>query len=88
MNMKAKNKQKLPKWFNGAVYKKGAEVTNPYSGESIELNAIELSMYDLTMGASFVVEMGSRNEETIKLLQKGLDWFRINNAKAYMVLLD
>lgn len=80
-------KQELPKWFDGTVYSEGAEVTNPYSGESIKLNAIELSMYDLTMGASFVAEMG-KSEKAIELLQKGLRWFMKNNAKAYMVLLD
>jgi len=26
--------------------------------------------------------------KTIKELRKGLDWFRTNNSKAYMVLLD
>jgi hypothetical protein len=32
--------------------------------------------------------MGSRSEKLIKELQDGLYWFRKNNAKAYMVLLD
>ena len=73
-------KQKLPKWFDGEVYNEGAEVTNPYSGESIKLNAIELSMYDLIMGSQMV--------QKYDLTRKGLDWFRKTNAKAYMVLLD
>ena len=81
-------KQKLPDWFDGELYKEGSEVTNPYSGESIELNNVELSMYDFVMGAAFVIEMGSRNQKTIKELQDGLYWFRKNNAKAYMILLD
>ena len=81
-------KQKLPDWFNGELYEEGDVVKNPYSGESIELNNVELSMYDFCMGATFVVEMGSRNEKLIKELQDGLYWFRKNNAKAYMVLLD
>ena len=81
-------KQKLPDWFDGELYKEGSEVTNPYSGESIELNNVELSMYDFVMGATFVVEMGSRSEKLIKELQDGQYWFRVNNPKAYMVLLD
>ena len=81
-------KQKLPDWFNGELYEEGDVVKNPYSGESIELNNVELSMYDFCMGATFVVEMGSRSEKLIKELQDGLYWFRKNNAKAYMVLLD
>ena len=82
-------KKELPKWFNGEIYKKGEEVRNRFSGESIKLTAEELSMYDFVMGASIMME--SFNSESPKLvteLRKGLDWFRINNAEAYMVLLD
>ena len=35
-------KQKLPKWFDGELYEEGGTVTNPYSGEEIELTAEEL----------------------------------------------
>ncbi len=89
MNMKT-IKEKLPKWFDGKLYKEGDTVTNPYSGEEIELTAVELSMYDFCMGATFVYEMGglSVDGKILKDLQKGLDWFRQHNAKAYMVLLD
>ena len=41
-----KNKTQLPKWFDGTVYDKGDTVTNPFSGETYELNNLELSMYD------------------------------------------
>ena len=82
-------KQKLPKWFDGELYEEGDTVTNPYSGEEIELTAEELSMYDFCMGATFVYEMGGLGEmDVVKDLRKGLDWFRKNNPKAYMVLLD
>ena len=82
-------KQKLPKWFNGQLYKEGDTVQNRFSGESIELNAMELSMYDFVMGASVTAEMGIFNTpHHVKQLRQGLDWFRMNNAEAYMVLLD
>ena len=85
-----KEKQQLPKWFNGELYEEGDTVRNPYSGEEIELTAEELSMYDFCMGATFVYEMGglSVDGKILKDLQKGLDWFRKNNPEAYMVLLD
>tara|TARA_R100000353_G_scaffold74382_2_gene56728 strand:+ start:127 stop:393 length:267 start_codon:yes stop_codon:yes gene_type:complete len=88
--MSTQVKQELPKWFKGVVYDEGAEVRNPYSGESIYLNNIELSMYDLTMGASTVYEMlnGNCKPQIVKDLRRGLDWFRKYNAKAYMILLD
>ena len=60
-------KQKLPKWFTGELYTHGAEVTNPFSGES----------YSLTT-----------HYKIINDFDKALSWFRTNNAKAYMVLLD
>jgi len=81
-------KQKLPKWFNGELYEEGATVQNRFSGEECELNAMELSMYDFVMGATTVMEMGMHQDSMITDLRKGLDWFRMNNAEAYMVLLD
>jgi len=84
-------KQELPKWFKGVLYETGDEVRNPYSGEKIELTAVELSMYDFCMGATMVYEMGGSfncNPKIVKDLRKGLDWFRKNNPTAYMILLD
>jgi len=72
--------KELPKWFDGLVYKEGDFVRNPFSGEGCELTAIQLSMYDLILGAQFVND--------VKLLRKGLDWFRSANPSAYMILLD
>ena len=43
------SKQKLPKWFEGTLYDKGDKVVNSFSGESYELNAMELSMYDFIL---------------------------------------
>ena len=82
-------KQQLPKWFKGEVYTDGATVQNRFSGEEYKLNAMELSMYDYIMGATQMAEMGIFNTpHHIQQLRKGLDWFRKNNAEAYMVLLD
>ena len=91
MKAKLKAKQQLPKWFKGELYKEGAVVRNRFSGEEYELNNVELSMYDLVMGASIMTEMTGPwqgDPKVIRDLRKGLDWFRKNNAKAYMVLLD
>ena len=81
--------QKIPKWFNGDVYKEGGVVKNRFSGEECELNNIELSMYDFVMGCTIACELGMFNTpHHIEDLRKGLDWFRKNNAKAYYILLD
>ena len=79
-------KQAIPKWFNGQVYEEGAEVTNRFGGDSCYLNNVELSIADFIIGASNMMEMGFPSD--IVNLRKGLDWFRKNNAKAYMALLD
>lgn len=73
-------KQVMPKWFDGIVYESGDVVTNPFTGETAELTAEELSMYDLIMGAQVT--------QNYHVMQKGLDWFRSENAEAYMALLD
>ena len=87
--MKTKTKQELPSWFNGELYGEGGTVKNRFSGEEYELNNVELSMYDFVIGASVTAEMGIFNSpHHIQELRKGLDWFRKNNPKAYMVLLD
>ena len=83
-------KNNLPAWFKGQCYTHGGAVKNPFSGEVCELNNEELSMYDFIIGSEMVMEMTPKmiTPEAIKDFQKGLDWFRSKNAKAYMVLLD
>ena len=80
------DKQKLPKWFDGELYDEGAEVKNRFGGDSCQLNNVELSMYDFVIGATMCMEMGM--PLNVNELRKGLDWFRVNNPSAYMVLLD
>ena len=76
-----KEKQKLPKWFNGELYEKGATVQNRFSGEEYKLNAMELSMYDFVMGSTILVEMGKSKEfwvgyGTIQVISDGPDGYR------------
>lgn len=73
-------KQEMPKWFNGVVYESGDVVQNPFTGDTAELTAEELSMYDLIMGAQVT--------QNYDIMQKGLSWFRRANGEAYMTLLD
>ena len=88
MSIKTKE-QPVPSWFKGQIYDKGAVVQNRFGGDEIELNNVELSMYDFVMGATVAMEMGIFNTPYhIQELRKGLDWFRKHNVEAYMVLLD
>ena len=87
--MSTTKKQKLPKWFKGELYEEGAVVQNRFGGGEIELNNVELSMYDFVIGSSIVMEMSGGYKHTdVNELRKGLDWFRKINPEAYMVLLD
>ena len=89
MKTKMKAKQQLPKWFKGELYEEGAVVRNRFGGGEIELNNVELSMYDFVIGSSILMEMSGGYKHTdVNELRKGLDWFRKNNPEAYMVLLD
>tara|TARA_B110000196_G_C20556938_1_gene391369 strand:- start:117 stop:383 length:267 start_codon:yes stop_codon:yes gene_type:complete len=88
MSTKTKT-QKQPKWFQGQIYSEGGEVRNPFSGETYELNALELSLYDLIIGSQMMFgSLPYADEVLVKDFEKALKWFRINNPEAYMVLLD
>jgi hypothetical protein len=87
---------KLPKWFldeHPAIYTESEEVQNPFSGACYTLTGDELSMYNYIIWLQWVIDRrgGVMSPATFPLqkqMRKGLDWFRSNNAKAYMVLLD
>lgn len=87
--MKTKE-QKIPKWFKGMIYDKGENVTNLFSKECYTLNALELSIYDFIIGSQHVFEVAPKTVTTKQVndFHKALTWFRKNNSKAYMVLLD
>ncbi len=97
--MKTKNKQEKPKWFKGAWYGTGDTVRNPFSGEEYKLTGAELSMYDFIKGAEYTLSVNQEmsgdfyvaDPSMVRLQKdmiKGLDWFRSENSKAYMTLLD
>ena len=88
--MTSAKKQQKPKWFKGEIYPEGEEVRNPFSGDSYELNGLELSLYDFIMGCNLVFEQMPHTMTTKRIneFQKALTWFRVNNPEAYMVLLD
>ena len=90
MSTKQKIKQSVPKWFNGMIYSEGETVTNPFSGETYELNGIELSMYDFIIGSQYIMEVAPKTvtSKQINEFHKALRWFQKNNIEAYMVLLD
>ena len=62
-------------------------IENPFSGDSYKLSPVEEAVYSIIMGAQMIPGyMTSSKLQTD--VRKGLDWFRANNAKAYMALLD
>ena len=69
-------------------------VANPYSGITIELNPIEVAMYDTTMGAYNIhrdlgrLGMLKDARKWYEEFYKGKNWFIENNVEAYMTLID
>ena len=87
--MKDKVKEQLPNWFHGEVYELGDEVRNPYSGETVLLDAAELSMYDCVKGAEMAMLMGAADiDQCVDVINQGKDWMLAKNPQAYMTLLD
>jgi len=61
-------------------YPHGDVVSNPYSGKTIELNGMELSVYDLLIGAESI--------QDYSLLNMCREWFMKYNIDAYSTLID
>jgi hypothetical protein len=78
----SKAKKAIQDLFPGIMVldKEPVEVQNPFSGESTILTPDEVAVYDYLKGCELVGDY--------KGLRKALDWFRINNGNAYMILLD
>ena len=63
-----------------AVGENNETVENPYTGESVLLEPLEVAVYDFIKGCESLKQWDS--------MDKALIWFRAKNPKAYMVLLD
>jgi hypothetical protein len=67
---------------------------NPYSGVIVELNPVEMAIYDHTMMAYHDhIELGTGGDlvearKMYKDFTKGKNWFIENNIEAYMDLID
>ena len=67
---------------------------NRFTGESIELTKEEAEKYDAIIHNELAATMEDEDRDDVgissfwDLVRRDLDWFRKNNAKAYMVLLD
>ena len=66
---------------------------NRFTGESIELTKDESIKHDEIFYYEALAtledkELGTGGSKLWDKVRKNLDWFRKNNAKAYMVLLD
>ena len=70
------------------------ERKNRFTGESIKLTKEEANKYDAIIHNELQasIEDEERNDVGISkvwdFVRRDLDWFRKNNAEAYMVLLD
>jgi hypothetical protein len=66
---------------------------NRFTGESIELTKEEAKKHDEIFYHEALAtledkELGTGESKHWDIMRKHLNWFRKNNAKAYMILLD
>jgi|TARA_R100001480_G_scaffold77391_1_gene87361 hypothetical protein len=67
------------------------ERTNRFNGESALLTKEEARRHDMIFLAEALAEFHTdptAKDRHYKIMREHLNWFRENNAKAYMVLLD
>lgn len=80
-------KELLPDWFKGEIFKEGEIVTNSLTGDSCELNAIELSIYNSIINIEDKMKNKNASVKEADMLVSGLIWFVTNNLEAYNTLL-
>jgi len=73
--------------------KRTEERKNRFNGESIMLTKEEASRHDKLFLCEIMATLedktlGTGGSKHWDIMREHLDWFRKNNAKAYMVLLD
>ena len=66
--------------FDCMVGETAETITNPYSGESVELSPEAVAVYDTIKGAEM---LGNHDH-----MEKGIAWFQKYYPKEYMILLD
>ena len=67
------------------------ERKNRFNGESVMLTKEEARRHDLIFVAESMAEFHAdpdTKDKHYKIMREHLNWFRQNNAEAYMVLLD
>ena len=75
------------------VEERTEERKNRFSGESILLTKEEARRHDCIFLAEIMATLEDKTKGEVEskhwqIMRDHLDWFRKNNAKAYMVLLD
>ena len=78
---------------NTIVEERPEERRNRFNGESIMLTKEEARRHDCIFLAEIMATLedktkGEGESKHWQIMRDHLDWFRKNNAKAYMVLLD
>jgi hypothetical protein len=91
-------KQTLPKWFledsDAEVYDEGGLIYSRCRSETLELNNIELSLYDTINGSDVMIKMGlsrigftpEQEADVHNRMKLGLEWFKENNHDAYLFI--
>ena len=75
--------------FDCVVLEHPEFLTNPFSGEKIEVQPDAVAVYDCIKGAELLAQgIDDGGHPLWVKVREGLDWFRRHYSKEYMVLLD
>ena len=75
--------------FDCVVLEHPEFLTNPFSGEKIEVQPDAVAVYDCIKGAELLAQgIDDGGHPLWVKVREGLDWFRKHYSKEYMVLLD
>ena len=78
----------LPESYEGIeIYEQGGGVTNEFTGQSMYLEPVELSVYDYMMGV-YYMHTQTGNMDMYQEFLEGKNWFIENNPEAYYTLID
>lgn len=82
------NKIKLndpPHWFDGEIYEEGDFVKNLGTGKGVQLNNIEMSLWDMCSGFALTIKLTKSADTEEKIIDIS-QWFKQNNPEAHKIL--
>ena len=75
----------LPSWFRGVVFAQGGTVKNRVSGVKVDLDRLELTMYNYLLDKEREMETDPRRE---LYYNRAINWFESRNENLFTNLIQ